>query len=319
LYTYRGGIKTLVWTDALQSAFLLGALLLSILFLARQLNFNVIEMISAVQHSPHSKIFFWNWKEPSFFVKQLLSGAFIAIVMTGLDQNMMQKNLSCRSLSEAQKNIYAFSSVLLVINLLFVSLGALLYLYAEKSGLPLPQRSDDLFPLIALTELGGAAAIVFLLGITAATFSSADSVLTTLTTSFCIDFLKFNTSLPEQEKQKRIRHAVHVLFAILLLLVILLFRAIQNESVIQSVLRVAGYTYGPLLGLFAFGILTGRSVRDAWVPLICLLAPVLSYVINLYSVELLAGYKFGFEILLVNGLLTFTGLYLISERNSMGK
>ncbi len=315
LYTYRGGIKTLVWTDTLQSGFLLMGVLLSIVAIANALDLNFMGIVNTVKESEYSQIFFWDWKEKSNFFKQFFSGAFIAIVMTGLDQNMMQKNLSCKSLPEAQKNIYWFSVVLIFVNLFFVSLGALLYAYAAKMGISLPAKTDQLFPLLALNHLGIFAAIVFVLGITAATFSSADSVLTTLTTSFCIDFLKQDPNV-ENEQSKRTRHWVHISFAFLLLIVIIIFQQINNDAVINSVFTAAGYTYGPLLGLFGMGLFTKISLKDRWVPLICIASPIIVWILDKYSVQWLNGYKFGFELLMLNGLITFIGLLSLRMRTS---
>lgn len=310
LYTYRGGIKTLVWTDTLQSGFLLLGVILSIVAIANALDLNFMGIVQTVKESPYSQVFFWDWQPKSNFFKQFFSGAFIAIVMTGLDQNMMQKNLSCKSLGEAQKNIYWFSFVLIFVNLFFVSLGALLYAYAAKMGIELPTKTDQLFPLLALNHLGVFAAIVFVLGITAATFSSADSVLTTLTTSFCIDFLGQNPDI-ENTKSKNTRHLVHVAFAILLLIVIIIFQKINNDAVINSVFTAAGYTYGPLLGLFGLGLFTKISVKDPWVPVICVISPIVVWILDKNSVNWLGGYKFGFELLMLNGLITFIGLMMI--------
>ncbi|MBK6772700.1 MAG: sodium:solute symporter [Ignavibacteria bacterium] len=312
LYTYRGGIRTLVWTDSVQSLFLLAGVIFSIIAICNTLDLGLSDIFSTIQNSKYSQVFFWNWQEKNFFFKQFLSGVFIAIVMTGLDQNMMQKNLSCKSLPDAQKNIYVYSSIAVFVNLFFVMLGALLYIYADAKGISIPAKTDELFPLLALNYLGSFAAVVFILGITAATFSSADSVLTTLTTSFCIDFLKVNSS-NENAKEKKIRHIVHIAFAVLLLLIIILFREINNDAVINTVFRVAGYTYGPLLGLFAFGLYTKISVKDKFVPVVCILAPLLSYLLDTNSVKLFNGYKFGFEILLLNGLITFAGLLLLKK------
>ncbi|MDQ3193409.1 MAG: sodium:solute symporter [Bacteroidota bacterium] len=312
IYTYRGGIKTLVWTDSVQSGFLLMGVILSIIVIADSLNLSIPDIFSTIKNSPYSQIFFWDWQEKNFFLKQFLSGVFIAIVMTGLDQNMMQKNLSIRSLPEAQKNMYWFSGIVIFVNLFFVALGALLYTYATAKGVTIPLKTDELFPLLALNHLGSFAAIVFILGITAATFSSADSVLTTLTTSFCIDFLKMD-SKKENAKQKNIRHIIHISFAILLLLVIIVFREINNDAVINTVFKVAGYTYGPLLGLFAFGLFTNISIRDKYVPFVCLLSPIITYLLDVNSTTLFSGYKFGFELLLLNGLITFTGLALLKK------
>jgi Na+/proline symporter len=313
-YTYRGGIRTLVWTDTFQSAFLLLGVVLSIVAIARKLGLGPGGLVSVVQESERSQIFFWEWKEASYFWKQFLGGAFIAIVMTGLDQNMMQKNLSCRSLGEAQKNIYSFTGVMVLVNVFFVSLGALLYHYAEVKRIGIPVNRDMLFPILALQHLGAFSAVVFVLGLTAATFSSADSVLTTLTTSFCIDVLGMERRAGMTDAQKTVwRHRAHVLFAIALWLAILAFKALNNESVIKTVLKVAGYTYGPLLGLFAYGLVADRAVHDKWTPLVCCAAPLLCFVIEQNSKQWLKDYELGLEVLLLNGLLTLIGLWLIRK------
>jgi len=315
VYTYRGGIKTLVWTDLFQSSFLLLGVVLSIMALARGLNLNLSGLVETVFDSPASQTFFWDWRAPNFFWKQFLSGACIAIVMTGLDQNMMQKNLSCRSLTEAQKNIYAFIPVLVVVNLLFLSLGALLFEYAQARSIEVPARTDLLFPALALEQIGGFAAAVFILGLTAATFNSADSVLTTLTTSFCIDFLRIDArSELDEHRRTTLRHRTHIAFALVLFLVILIFRAASNDSVIHIVLKVAGYTYGPLLGLFAAGMLTRWQPRDHLVPWVCLVSPIACYVLDQNSKAWFRGYQFGFELLMLNGLVTMAGLWCLRRR-----
>lgn len=322
VYTYRGGIKTLVWTDMFQSSLLLLGVVLSIVAIMNSLDWSIGDVVKAVSESDYSKTLFWDWRPANFFWKQFLSGAFIAVVMTGLDQNMMQKNLSLRTLGEAQKNIYWFSIVLVFVNLFFVSLGALLYIYANAKGIDLPMNAetgriitDKVFPTLALGHLGTFAAIVFIVGLTAATFSSADSVLTTLTTSFCIDFLHIDEEGKYSESQKRrLRHIVHIAFAALLLITILISRQVNQTSVLDAIFTVAAYTYGPLLGLFAFGLFTKIRVRDKWVPLMCLLPPALSYVLYSNSQEWFNGYKFGYELLLINGFLTFMGLIAISKR-----
>jgi SSS family transporter len=315
LYTYKGGIKTLVWTDTFQSSFLLLGVILSIIAVARQLNWGFGEMISAISESSHSQIFVWEWQHKKFFWKEFFSGAAIAVVMTGLDQNMMQKNLSCRSLGEAQKNIYSFTGVLVFVNIFFVSLGALLYAYAHAKGLSIPAKTDHLFPMLALQHLGTFAAIAFIVGLTAATFSSADSVLTTLTTSFCIDFL--GTDRPgkfTEQRKTQLRHITHIAFAFLLLAVILvLWWASKDAAVINIVFATAGYTYGPLLGLFAFGLFFKARVRDGWVPLICCLAPLACWGISANSENWFGGYEMGFELLILNGLLVALGLFLLRK------
>jgi Na+/proline symporter len=314
-YTYKGGIKTLVWTDTFQSAFLLLGLFLSIAAIARGLGWNGAETFNAIAHSEHSQVFFWNWHAPNFFWKHFIGGAFTAIVMTGLDQNMMQKNLSCRSLGAAKKNIYAFTGALVVVNLAFLSLGALLYAYTQHTGTAVPPQPDRLFPELALNHLGLFAAVVFMFGLTAATFSSADSVLTTLTTSFCIDFLgvQSETSVSEKDTTK-LRHRVHVVFAVVLLLAILAIKALNSKAVIDLVLAMATYTYGPLLGLFAVGILSRWKPRDPAIPWVCLASPIVCYVLDQYSVRWFGGYRFGLELLVLNGAITAAGLWLIRER-----
>ena len=314
-YTYRGGIRTLVWTDTFQSTFLLLGLGLSVVAIAWQLGLGPGEVVRVVRESPHSRVFFWDWAPATNFWKQFIGGAFVAICMTGLDQNMMQKNLSLRSLPEAQRNIRWFAGVVVLVTLVFLSLGALLFHYAEVRGIPLPARSDQLFPTLALQHLGAFAAVVFVLGLTAATFSSADSVLTTLTTSFCIDILRLDRDAGWTEARKtRTRHILHIAFAGLLLLAILAFAWVGTEAIIGAVLKLASYTYGPLLGLFAFALYGRGRPRGAWVPAACLVPPVLCGVLDANSRAWLGGYAFGNELLVVNGLLTFAGLWLVKQR-----
>ena len=251
-----------------------------------------------------------------FFWKQFLGGAFIAITMTGMDQEIMQKNLTCKNIGEAQKNMFWFSLILVVVNLLFLTLGALLYIYSAKTNFPLSEMSDELFPRLALNELGIAVGIFFLLGITASSYASADSALAGLTTSFCIDFLNFNKK--QEEQRKRQKFIVHIGFSLLFLIIIVVFREINERSVIDAVLNVAGYTYGPLLGLFSFGVFTKRIVNDKLVPLICVLSPILSYLLSTNSEAWFGGYKFGIEILIANGMITFLGLWLVSKKSAEG-
>jgi len=317
LYTFRGGIRTIVWTDTLQTLFMLAAVVLSIYTIGSELDYTTGDMIASIRESTYSKVFFWDWQDSKNFFKQFISGVFIAIVMTGLDQDMMQKNLTCRNLQEAQKNMYWFSGTLVFVKILFLALGALLYIYAAEKGIGIPERTDDLFPMMALDYFPFIAGIAFLLGITAAAYSSADSALTALTTSFCVDFLGFKReeTLELKVKQRRTRFIVHIGFSLVLFVLIVIFRELLDGAVIQRVFEAAGYTYGPLLGLFSFGLFTKRSVRDPLVPVVCLISPILSYIINLNSEQLLYGYKFGFEILLVNGLITFIGLALLTKRS----
>ncbi|MBP6978517.1 MAG: sodium:solute symporter [Lentimicrobiaceae bacterium] len=312
LYTFKGGIKTIIWTDTVQTTFMLLALIVSIYLIMKGLNLDLGSMIKTVVDSDYSQMIFRDWHDRRNFLKQFLSGIFIAISMTGLDQEMMQKNLSCRSLKEAQKNMFSFSFLVVFINLIFLFLGASLYLFATNQGIALPLRSDDLFPTIAINHLGPFAGVVFIIGLISAAYPSADGALTSLTTSFSIDFLGLPKRQNLSEKQKeKIRYLVHASFAILLLAVIVVFRAINDQAVIDKLFTVAGYTYGPLLGLFAFGLFTPYSVRDRWVPWIALVSPVICYILSIHSVAWFDGYHFGFELLILNGLITFCGLLLV--------
>jgi Na+/proline symporter len=315
LYTFKGGIKTIIWTDTVQTTFMLTALVLTIYLVTKNLGMDFRQMFNSVWDSDYSKMVFGDWHDRRFFLKQILSGAFIAIVMTGLDQEMMQKNLSCRSLKDAQKNMFSFSLVLVLANFLFLFLGAALYIFTTAKGISLPERSDDLFPMIAINHLGPVAGIVFFIGLISAAYPSADGALTSLTTSFSIDFLGLNKREKLSEKQKeKTRYWVHAGFALLLMLVIVVFRAINDRAVIDKLFTIAGYTYGPLLGLFAFGLFTRWQVKDKWVPVIAFLSPVLCYFLSTYDQMLLNGYNFGFELLIINGIFMFTGLVLIRQK-----
>ena len=315
LYTADGGIKTIIWTDTLQTLFMLLAVIFTVGIISQELGFGFGEMVSAVRESDYSKIFFFeDSNHPKYFWKQFLAGAFISIVMTGLDQDMMQKNLSCRNIGEAQKNMFSFSIVLVFVNLFFLALGALLYLFASGKGIEIPAKTDDLYPLIATSgELPILVGILFILGLVAAAYSSADSALAALTTSACVDILDIEKR-PENTRMQ-LRKRVHIIMSGLLVMTIMIFRWVNDESVISAVFRVAGYTYGPLLGLYAFGLFTKVNVRDKLVPIICLASPVLTYIINANSEAWLGGYKFGFELLILNGALTFIGLLLVSKKS----
>lgn len=313
LYTFKGGIKTIVWTDSLQTTFMLFAVVFSIVIVSQNLNLSISNLVDTVKESNYSQIIFTEWQDARFFVKQFLSGAFIAIVMTGLDQDMMQKNLSCKKLPDAQKNMISLGFVLVFVNLLFLFLGATLFLYAQSNGIAIPELTDDLFPTIALKHFGKVAGIVFLIGLISAAYSSADSALTALTTSFSIDFLRIEERSISEGEKIRIRKNVHIGIAILLVIVIIAFRAINNQAIIAKLFTVAGYTYGPLLGLYAFGLFTCRKVKDKWVPVIALLSPFICYIVSENSVQWFNGYKFGFELLIVNGIITFIGLFIMSN------
>jgi solute:Na+ symporter, SSS family len=314
LYTLKGGIKTIVWTDTLQTTFMLLAVVLSIIFISKSLHLNFSQLFAKIWHSDFSKIIITDWHSKRHFMKQFFSGMFITIVMTGLDQEMMQKNLSCRNLKDAQTNMFTFSFTLIFVNFLFLMLGAVLLLYAQVNSINV-LLTDNLFPTIAVKYLGPVAGLVFLIGLISAAYPSADGALTSLTTIFCIDFLNFNANSGLSEKEKiRIRYLVHFSIATLFLFVILAFRALNNKAVIDNLFTIAGYTYGPLLGFFSFGIFTKKQVKDNWVPFIALFSPVLCYIINIYSKQLLFGYVFGYELLILNGLLTFLGLLIVSKK-----
>jgi len=311
LYTRRGGIKTVVWTDTLQTAFMLGAVVVTIYLVGKELGISgVSELISVVAEDPRSTIFNWNWQDSTHFFKQFISGIFIVIVMTGLDQDMMQKNLTCRNIGDAQKNMFWFTIVLVFVNLLFLSLGVMLYLYSEAHGIAIPLQSDDLYPLLATEHFSAFVGIIFVLGIIAAAYSSADSTLTALTTSFCYDFLEIERKYPKEE-QLKLRQKVHLAFTALMFLTILMFRWINDQSVINAVFIIAGYTYGPLLGLYAFGLFTKFSIKDKYVPYLAILSPIIAFMFSYNSEAWFNGYQFGFEILILNGLMMFLGLLLI--------
>jgi len=309
LYTFRGGIKTIVWTDTLQTTFLLAAVVISIIVIVNHMGLKTTEVFSLVSKSEMSQIFDWDWRSDRNFFKTFLAGIFITIAMNGLDQNVMQKNLTCKNKGDAQKNIFWFSIVFFFSTMLFLALGVLLYKYGIDQQIAIPERSDDLFPFLALNYFGTFAGIVFLIGIIAAAFSSADSALTALTTSFCVDII----DLPKKKEsnQKKIRMLVHIGFTLLMFLVIILFNELNDSSVVSAVFKVAGFTYGPLLGLFLYGLISKRQVHDKWVPLVCVLAPIISVILNFNSESWFNGYQFGFEILLVNAALTCLGMRIL--------
>ncbi|MEA2107156.1 MAG: sodium:solute symporter [Bacteroidota bacterium] len=315
LYTFKGGIKTIIWTDSLQTLFMLTAVGVTIVLISKHLNLNFSGVINTIVDSKHSRIFYFeDFNGPYYFFKQFFSGAFIAIVMTGLDQDMMQKNLSCRNIKEAKKNVYWLSISLIPVNLLFMSLGILLVVFAQKTGIGIPERTDDLFPIIATQGyLHPVVSVFFIIGLVAAAYSSADSALTALTTSFTVDIL--NPKNVSEKKLKNIRKKVHVGVSAALVIVILIFNAINNESVISAVFSVAGYTYGPLLGLYSFGLFTRIAVKDKFIPIVAVLSPVICMVIDFNSHTWFNGYQFGFELLILNGLITFIGLLIIRRRN----
>jgi Na+/proline symporter len=316
-YTFRGGMNTIIYTDSLQTFFLLAALVLTIISVGNSLDLGLGGIFRTVMSSEYSETFFFKsgWGDPNNFFKQFLGGALITLTMSGLDQDIMQKNLSCRTLKDAQKNMFVFSIIMVVTNVLFLTLGALLYIYMAQTGMEVPGKTDLVYPTLALQHFAPIVGIFFILGITAATYASSDSALAALTTAFCIDFLNFEKSDEPEVAKKRKRTLVHLGFSLLLFIIIVIFKQINNQAVLSAVFIWAGYTYGPLLGLFAFGILTRRNIRDKWVVPICIAAPILTYILDKYSTVLFAGFQFGFLLLLLNGLLTFLGLLAISTPN----
>ena len=314
-YTRKSGIKTIVWTDSFQTICLLLALGLILYQIGAQMNLNLIEMSQVIKESDYSRMFiFDDWHSKQNFFKQFISGIFITIVMTGLDQDMMQKNLSCKNLKEAQKNMYSYGLSFVPVNFLFLSLGVLLLLLASQTGLTLPKAGDDILPFFAAEgRLGFATIVFFTIGIVAAAFSNADSALTALTTSFCIDILGIERTQDQQHGEKT-RKWVHLGISIVFIGFILLFKAANNDSIIDAIYMIASYTYGPLLGLFVFGLFTKMCPRDKYVPYIAISSPFICWAID-RSVYQATGYQFGYEMLMFNGLLTFIGLTLLSIRN----
>ena len=328
-YTYRGGLKTIIITDTLQTFFLVTSVFMTIFFICKSLNLNIFEAFETVKNSNYSKVFFFeDFITSKFhFAKQILGGIFVTIAMVGLDQDLMQKNLSCKNIGEAQKNMFTFTGIFVLINIFFLSVGALLYIYAAQNGIEVPTdlvtgkpRTDLLFPEIAFNHLTIIPSIIFLLGLTAATFATTDSALTALTTSFCVDFLGMdkveNLNKPNVVRN---RHLVHIAFSFLMFLVIIFFNSINDSSVVGMIFRVASYTYGPLLGLYCFGLFVpSKTVKDKFVPVICFLSPALTYFISENSKTLFFGYVFDNELIIVNGLITFLGLLLISKKAASG-
>ncbi len=315
LYTYRGGVKTIVWTDTLQTTFMILALLVCVVYIMSSLHLDFGATWHALSEKGFTKMVGTDVMAPNFFLKQVLGGAFITIAMTGLDQEMMQKNISVSNLKDSQKNMITFCFTLLVANFIFLLLGGLLYLYADANSIA--AVGDDIFPTIAVKSgLPFFITVCFMIGLVSALFPSADGALTALTSSFCIDILgiKRRADLSEQQ-QSKIRLMVHNAFAVVFLACVFFFREVDNGSLIQILLVVAGYTYGPLLALFSFGILTKRGVHSASVPLICIIAPVLCYILKQHDKEWLGGYAIGTELLIINAALTFTLLFLFSNKN----
>ena len=308
LYTRRGGIKTLVWTDTFQTTCMFAALILIIVQVMKAMGLSVGDAVTAIMNDEHSRIFvFDDWMSKQYFWKQFLSGIFIVIVMTGLDQDMMQKNLTCKTLREAQKDMCSYGLAFVPANLLFMALGVLLLLYAQQQGVAIPTAGDELLPMFAASgALGNIVVVLFTIGIVAASFSSADSALTAMTTSYCVDICG-------RSNDERLRKRSHIVIALIFMLLILMVKALNSSSVIDVIYTLCSYTYGPLLGLFAFSIFTKRGVNDHYAPYIAVASPIICYLLQIVMKET-TGYQFGYELLMLNGLLTFTALWITGRR-----
>ena len=315
LYTYKGGIKTIILTDVLQTTFLLLAVVLCIFSVGQDLHLSVSELNNQVWTSSHSQIFYWSWSSPYNFFKLVLTGMLLTIVANGLDQAIMQKHLACPTVADAKKNIITLALVLLIVNILILFLGAALLIYAEQQQIVLSEQTDQIYPALAINHLGGIAGVAFVVGIAAAAYSSADSSLTGLTTSFCVDFLGYQT---HRADNSTVRQNVHLGFSFIIFLFIIVFHVINDQSVVSTFIRISGYTAGPLLGLFTFGIITKRKVVDRMMPFVCVVAPLLAFFINRYSTQLFNGYQVGYEIIVVNAILTLVGIYIFSK-SSFGR
>ncbi len=326
VYTNRGGIKTIIWTDTLQTAFMLASVVLTVFLLGDALEIEQKGgLVEGINNSGYSRVFYFDsWLEGNYFWKHFLGGIFITIGMTGLDQDMMQKNLSCKNLKAAQLNMVSFAGILVIVNLVFLSLGALLYMFYEQTGIGADvieankPRTDLLFAEIAQNGgLGVSVFVLFLLGLIAAAYSSADSALTSLTTSFSVDFM--NVEQKEETEQKKIRKRIHIIMSVVLVVTIIVLRRTSEDSAIWTLIKLAGFTYGPLIGLFFFGILTKRNLKDRWVPWICSAVPiVLGIIWCLNSNELISWfgeYQFGAELIIYNAIVSFVALWLISYRS----
>ena len=311
LYTRRGGIKTLVWTDTFQTICMFAALIFIIAQVMSMLDMNVVEAVKAIAQDGRSRIFvFDDWLSKQNFWKQFVSGIFIVIVMTGLDQDMMQKNLTCKTLREAQKDMCTYGLAFVPVNLLFLALGVLLSMLAAQQGVPLPSAGDELLPIFAATgELGAMVVVFFTIGIVATSFSSADSALTALTTTYCVD-------IKEKDDDETLRHRVHAGMSVVFIIFILLFRTFNSTNLIDAIYILVSYTYGPLLGLFAFGLFTKYQVTDRWVPYFAILSPILCYALDVLAQQLW-GYHFGYELLMLNGAFTFAGLYVTRKKEPL--
>ncbi|UZR98870.1 sodium:solute symporter [Chondrinema litorale] len=309
LYTYRGGIQTVIFTDVLQTTFLLASVIVSILAISWQLDISVLDLYHQLETKNISQVFFWDWNDPKNFYKMFLTGLLMTVMTNGMDQSVMQKHLTCKSLGDAQKNLVVLSIILLIVNMLFLLLGGGLYYFADVTGIQIPAETDSIYPILAIEHLGLLVGTLFILGIAAAAYSSADSSLTGLTTSFCVDILGYSEKDENNVKQ---RQGIHMGFTMLIFFIIILFDKINNDSVLAAFIQTTGYVYGPLVGLFAFGMLSKSSVKGKWIPFICIISPIASYVIDYLLPKLFNGYQLGYAVMLLNTLLTFFGLAILS-------
>ncbi len=313
LYTYQGGVKTIVWTDTLQTTCMLAGLVICVAYILNAMHISIAQSITAMGDKGYTKVFFADPNSKLFYWKQILAGAFISITMTGMDQEMMQKNISVKKLSDSQKNVMTMAVVMLFVIMLFLFLGGLLYLYAGQQHIM--ATGDKLFPTIALNNMPPFIGVIFIIALISALFPSADGAITALTASFCIDILGMNNRSDwSEEKKKTTRHIVHLSFAFLFLFFVLIYKWVNNPSMIGVILKVAAYTYGPLLGLFTFSILTKRAVRDQFVPIVCLASPIICYLLDSFQKKLFGSFEIGLELLIINGFITFIGLLILSKR-----
>jgi Na+/proline symporter len=311
LYTYEGGVKTIVWTDTLQTSCMLLGLIICVAYILQHLHLGIGESLSIMQQKGYATIFFTDPNSKLFFVKQILAGAFVAATMTGMDQEMMQKNISVKTLKDSQKNVVTLGFIMLIATFLFLFLGGLLYLFAEMHHVTV--RGDNIFPTMALNHMPKMVAVIFIIALISALFPSADGAITALTSSFCIDIIGMQRRNDWNDAQKKkIRQRIHLCFAFIFLLFVMVYKWVDSSSMIGVILKVAAYTYGPLLGLFTFGILMKRNVKDRLVPLVCVLSPLICLLIDKYQKSLFGSFEIGLELLVINGLITFTGLWLIS-------
>ena len=311
-YTFKGGVKTIVWTDTLQTVFMLGALLITVGYILTKMNLGIGETWSQFQGLGYDNMFVLDVNSKDFFLKSILGGMFITISMTGLDQEMMQKNISIEKLGNSQKNMFTFSVVMVIVNFIFLFMGGLLYMYAAQIGVN--AKGDDLYPILAFQKMSPIIGVVFIIGLISALFPSADGAITALTSSFCIDILGINRNQKSEVENSKTRKIVHLTFTLIFLILVIIFKVINDKSIIGLILKIAGYTYGPLLGLFAFGILTKHQIKDKLTLWVCLAAPIITYALSTYLEKAEFAYQIGIEVLIINGIITFLGLWLIRKK-----